>query len=309
MKFAFNQERLIRMLPVAVVVLMGVAILASVLIRSARPGVVVTYQNRPLDAWFYGARTNFFHERTRSAAQSAFAGVGADAFPFLLAKLESPGGSGVLYANLYQTLPAWAQLRLPYPVSADDTRVMALNHLRQLPSLPPYQVQSLANAVQRLRNPRVKLAGFQELRRYQTSPAFLPLCRAFLEDENPSVQLQGAIELGLSALGSDPKEPRVFPILLAAYEQKALRKALVDLRSYDFQQWPPGTPRKRPVAWPPGYRPYDPAEALKEQIEDALLRLRPYLTAEQKESFRQAERAVDTKTNLNRTATVPGGSR
>jgi hypothetical protein len=124
------------------------------------------------------------------------------------------------------------------------------------------------------------------LRNYQTDPAFLNLCRKLLNDENSGIQLQGAIYLGQSAIKSDPREPRLFPILVAAVGSNERRRPCIDLSSYCYQQQPPGS---GVLVSPPSSPPYimDPDEALRNEIQRALDRLKRYLTQEQKRQVDQ----------------------
>jgi hypothetical protein len=289
---AVTSERVRRAIPIAALVLVSIAILASLFVASTPAKNTITYKNIPLDAWFYGSRTNFFLERTMRAAQEAFDALGTNACPFLLAKLESARGNGPLYCKLYRILPVWAQSRLPHPISGDDIKAIALHYLRQMRVMSAEQVQALADCVPRLRNPRLRMSGFQAMRmKHQTHPAFLGLCRKLLNDEHPGIQLEAAVWLGKSALASDPAEPRLFPILINAFESKEKRKSKLDLSGYTYQQWPPGGSRPIPVKIHPSLRAYaiPPDQALKDSIEDALLRLKPYLTQEQKDHLRRVE--------------------
>jgi hypothetical protein len=295
---AVTPERVRRAIPIAALVLVSIAILASLFVASTPAKNTITYKNKPLDAWFYGSRTNFFLGQTMRAAQEAFDALGTNASPFLLAKLETAHGNGPLYAKLYRILPLWAQSKLPYPISGDDIKAMALHYLRQMRVMSSEQVQALADCVFRLRNPRLRMSGLQVMRmKHQAHPAFLKLCRKLMDDEHPGIQLEAAVWLGKSALASDPAEPRLFPILITALESKEKRKPNLDLSGYTYEQWPPGTSKPLPFLLPASPYVVPPDQALKDGIEDALLRLKPYLTQEQKDRLRRAERAQREQAN------------
>jgi len=288
---AFNRDRVRRAIPIAALALVTIAILATLFVSSSSAKSTITYKNKPLDAWFYGSRTNFFHETTRRAAQEAFDTLGTNACPFLLAKLRTAPGNGVLYFKLYRILPLWFQSRLPYPILSDDIRAITLQHLSQMHSISGEQVQALADCVLRFRNPRLRRWGFDVmLMKHQTHPAFLGLCRKLLNDEHPGMQLQAAIYLGQSGLASDPAEPRLFPILITALESKEKRQPSLDISGYTYQQWPPGTPKPFPFRFPPSVGVVPPDQALLSQITRALDQLERYLTLEQKDRLRRAER-------------------
>jgi hypothetical protein len=140
-----------------------------------------------------------------------------------------------------------------------------------------------------LGNPRVKMIGFNVmLMNYQTDPAFLKLCRTLLNDAHPGIRLKAAIYLAQSAIASDPGEPRLFPILLAALESSEQRKESLDLESYFYQQQPPGSPG--PSAFlgrPQGVA--DPDDMLRSEIMRSLDRLERYLSDEQKKRLKRAK--------------------
>jgi hypothetical protein len=281
-----------RVIPVAALALVSIAILAALFVSSFPATSTVTYKNKPLDAWFYGSRTNFFHETTRQAAQQAFDAVGTNAYPFLLTKLRMARGNGFLYCKLYRILPLWFQSRLPYAISGDDIKSIALHHFDQMRSVPGEQVQALADCVPRFRNPRLRMRGFfVMLMKHQTHPAFLGLCRKLLNDDHPGIQLRAAIYLGQSGLMSDPAEPGLFPILISALENKEKRQPALDISGYTYQQWPPGNPGPVPFRLPPGVGVVPPDQALVSDITRALDRLERYLTQEQKDRLRRAEQA------------------
>jgi hypothetical protein len=272
----------------------SIALLASLFVASSPAKSTITYKNKPLDAWFYGSRTNFFHETTRRAAQEAFDALGTNACPFLLAKLRTARGNGVLYFKLYRILPLWFRSRLSSPVLSDDIKAITLQHLSQMHSMSNEQVQALADCVSCFRNPRLRMSGFHvTLMKHQAHPAFLGLCRKLLNDEHPGIQLQAAIYLGQSGLASNPAEPSLFPILITALENKKKRQPSLEISSYTYQQWPPGTPRPLPFPFPPfaGFVQPDQDQGLKDRITRALDQLERYLTQEQKDRLRRAERA------------------
>ncbi len=247
----------------------------------------------PLDAWFYGSNTTFFQASTRASAESAIRGLGTNSFPFLLSVMKDNRGCGALYFKAYPLAPKWLQARLPSPIAKDDIRAMALQEVLQVRGLDPAQVQLLADRVAAFRNPRLRMSGFNLMvLKYQTDPAFLKLCRRFMDDPIPSLRLEAAIYLANSAVQSDPGDPRLFPILLAGLSDKDQRLAVADLRMYAWQRQPPGTPSASAAAayrvrWTGG--PENTGEGiLQHEIKRALYRLERYLTPDQKTQFRQA---------------------
>lgn len=265
----------------------------------------MTYKNKPLETWFYGSRTNFFHEKTRAAAQEAFDSCGTNAVPFLLSKLNTAQGNGSLYFSLHRSLPDWVQSKLPYPISGDDIKAIALDHIRKMSFRSGEQVQALANCVPGLRNPRLRMMGLYVMgMKHQTHPAFLALCRNLLNDPHPGIQLEAAISLADSANASDGAEPRLFPILLAALESKEKRNADLDVLIYQYLQQPPGgsgtpnpfagSPRSPLLHFPP------PDQTLKRRIETALERLKPHLTQAEKDSLGKAKQFADEQAQESR---------
>jgi hypothetical protein len=124
--------------------------------RRAKEAVVL-YQGKPLEAWFFGSRTNFFSSNTRAEAIQA---LGTNAFPFLLTKIKDPEGSTALYAKAYESMPGWFKSRFLYPISNDDTRAIALGGVRQIcDQLSPEQVRTLADCVPNLRNARLRMSA------------------------------------------------------------------------------------------------------------------------------------------------------
>jgi hypothetical protein len=273
---------------------LSAVILATLLLASSRPPQTLTYKNKPLEAWFHGSRTNFYSERTRQAAQEAIDSFGMNAFPFLLAKLKTAQGNGLVYFKVYRALPPWVQSRLPYPISGDDIKAMALDHIYKMRSMSREQVQAFAECVPSLRNPRLRMRGFEYmLMKHQTHPAFLELCRKLLNDQHPGIQLKAAIYLGQSGLAADPREPRLFPMLVAALDDKEKRKASVDLSEYWYQQQPPGSaPTPRLAGLPQSPFVVPPDQALVHEISTALERLRHYLTQAEKDRLNRATRTA-----------------
>jgi len=260
----------------------------------------LTYKGKPLDAWFYGTRTNFFLERTRKAAQEAFDSFGMNAFPFLLEKVKTARGNSPAYFRAYRALPPWAQSTIFYPISGDDIRSIALGHIHGLPGISDDQVRTFAECVPGLPDPRLRLQAFEYmLMRHQPHPAFLELCRKLMNDEQPGIQLPAAIYLGQSGLTADPRDPRLFPMLVAALEDKEKRKATLDLRGYYYQQQPPGSgPPASLARFPDPAFVVSPDEPLKGEIETALERLRRYLTRPEKDRLDRARQAARGKSAL-----------
>ena len=178
------------------------------------------------------------------------------------------------------------QRRLRYPILDDDIKAITLGHIRDMRPVPEPKIQSLAECFPKLRNPRLRFIAFGILR--HSHPDFLKLCRKLLDDEHLGIRLEAAIALAENGLVSDPGEPRLFPILLAALESKKERDACVEIASYTYRQQPPGSPRPFPL--PPGFpvSPVTPEQYLRTRIEAALYRLERHLPQEQKDRFRQA---------------------
>jgi hypothetical protein len=273
--------------------LLSMAIFAGLILVSGPSKTTVTYKNKPLKAWFYGAGTNFFNEKTRQATQEAIDAVGTNACPFLFANLKGKRGNGALYFKLYQALPVRLRTALPYPISGDDIQVITLRHIRQMQNFPKQQIQALADCVPSFHNPRVRLVAFNVVRaKYETDPAFSPLCRKLLDDEHPGIRLEAAICLGESGIVADPREPRLFPILLAALESKKERELSLEMRDYWYQQQPPGEPSRIRTAFPwfipPQQKPEE--EYLRERVLRAMYRLEPHMSQKQKDRLRQVIR-------------------
>jgi len=209
----------------------------------------------------------------------------------LLSKLDQKQGNSALYFKIYPVLPAQVRSKLPYPISGDDIKALTLDHIRQTRRLSKDQVQTLADRVVRLRNPRLRMMGFRIiLMKFQTDPAFLKLCRRLLHETHPGIRLEAAISLAESAIASDPGEPALAGILLSALESKEMRAPDLDLVWYRYGQQPPGgSGRFALPPTPPGFpRPPDPDDALRSMIITALDRLEPYLSQSQKDRFKKA---------------------
>jgi hypothetical protein len=273
--------------------LVSAVILVALFVAATPAKSTVTYKNQPLEAWFYGSRTNFFSFNNIVAAQEAFDATGTNAGAFLLLKLKTARGNNPLYCRLYRILPVWVQSRLPYAISGDDIRAMALDHLRQMTIISKEQVQALADCIPTLHNPRLRMSGFWLMQmKHQTNPAFLGLCRKLLNDEHPGIQLEAAVSLGQSALASDPGEPRLFPILIAGLESSEMRKASADLNGYQYRQQPPGGTGGPYSRLSPLVQYQSREDWLRDEILRALYRLERYLTPEQKERLRRAEQTA-----------------
>lgn len=268
-------------------VFVGAAIVGVLFFLSVSSKQTITYKDKSLDAWFHGSRRDFFTERTRQAAQDAIDSVGTNGFPFLLSKLKESRGNVALYFKLYRAMPAWLQMKLPYPISGDDIKAIALmDHLPKLRDITSEQVQSVADCVPDFANPRLRMAGFGfMLQKHQVDPVFLKLCRKLLNDSNPGIQLRGAIYLAQSALTSDPGDARLFPVLLTAMESKAQRKLSLDLSNYMYRQQPPGSGSPPN----PGLPHFDPDAGLLIEIRRAMDRLEPYLSEEQRKLLKKTE--------------------
>ncbi len=251
----------------------------------------VNFKGKTLELWFYGTRNDFFKTRTREAAQGAIDALGTNALPFLFARLDEKRGNGFVYYKFYQAMLPFMRRKLPYPISGDDVKAIALQHIGQMRSLPGDQVQALAERVPKLRNPRLRMMAFNfVLMKYQADPAFLGYCRRLLDDKHAGLQLQGAIYLGQSALRADPGEPKVFPILIAALESKERRKLAIDLQAYTYQQQPAGGTLGPGAGLPAQFR-SDPDPPLRSEIMRALDRLEQWLKPEQKKLLDQIRQA------------------
>lgn len=280
-----------RALPI--VSLLGMAIFAGLILATLPSRTAVTYKDKSLNAWFYGAGTNFFQETTRLAARKAIDALGTNACPFLIANLKAKRGNGALYFKLYRALSARLRTELPYPISGDDIQMITLHHIRQMQSFPKQQIQTLADCIPGLHNPRVRFMGFTDMRmKYETDPAFAPLCRKLLDDEHPGIRLEAAISLAESGIVADPREPRLFPILLSALESKKEREWSLDVSGYWFQQQPPGGSGRFTNRFPALVRqPQEPEEeTVRKRVLAAMDRLERHMSQEQKDRFHQAIR-------------------
>jgi len=273
--------------------LLGAAIFIGLVLVSVPPRTTIAYKGKPLTAWFYGARTNFFNQPTRQAAQDAIDALGTNACPFLLANLKERRGNGALYCRLYRALPARLRTVLPYAISGDDIKKITLDHIEKMGSFPKQQFQPLADCVLSFGNPRLRLVGYNVLRvKYETDPAFSQVCRQLLNDAHPGMRLEAAIWLADSAIIADPHEPRLFPILITALESKKERELSLEISGYYNQQQPPGAPGRVIMALLASLPKGQPSEEqnLRRRILTAMYRLERYLSPEQKDRFRQAIR-------------------
>jgi hypothetical protein len=162
---------------------------------------------------------------------------------------------GILLAGL---------LVLPYPISATEIRMAALEYLTlDMRGMSEEQMQELVDAVRRLPNPRLRMQGVTLLSMHdQPDPAFQELVRKLLSDAHPIIQLEAAIWVAESAIVGDPREPTVFPILVEALESKHVRASWL------------------------AFEPYIQDHELRIRIEHALIRLEPYLTQDQRDRLR-----------------------
>jgi hypothetical protein len=271
------------------IVLASLPFFLSSFAEASRSPRAPTYKGEPVQVWFYGRRKGFFLESTRRSAQNAINDLGTNAFPFLLSILKAERGNGLLYFKLYRVLPGILQAKLPYPLSGDDIKAVTLGHIGQMRPLATEEVRSLAACIPSLGNPRLRMQGFYVmLSKYQTQPCFFEMCRQLLSDKHPGLQLEAAIYLAQSAIQADPEEPRLFPILMAAIQNKEQRKLALDIRGYRYQQQPPGGSG----GWGgglPGLK-TDQDEPLRAEIMRALYRLERYLTPAQKDELRSLSR-------------------
>ena len=262
------------------------AVVIKVFISKTPTSKPLLYQGKSIEAWFYGSRTNFFREDTTKAAQKAFDSLGTNAFPFLLGNLKDNRGDGTLYFKAFHALPSWVQVRLYYPILSDDIRAFTWNYLRKMPRLAREQINELVDCVPSLVNPRVRMSGFNFMRsHYETDPAFSNLCRELLDDADSGIRLEGAISLAESSIVSDPREPRLFPILIDGLQSKETRKGCLDISGYRFQQIPPGGTGNVMGIYP-GLPDQD--QYLRTRIETALYRLKAHLPQDQKDRFTKA---------------------
>lgn len=225
--------------------LCAAVILLGYRLTSRPQRTAVTYQGRSLEYWFYGGRTNFFMERTRKQTQQAVSALGTNAFPFLVANLNRPVGSANLYFRFYQASPGWIQTRLRYPILDDDIKAITLGHIRDMRPVPEPVIQSLAECFPTLKNPRLRFIAFGISR--HSHPDFLKLCRKLLDDAHPGIRLEAAIALAENGLVSDPGEPRLFPILLAALKSKTERDACLEIASYILPTTAAGKSQTTPI--------------------------------------------------------------
>lgn len=256
----------------------------------------VTYEGKSLERWFYAGRTNFLAEDKERKALIAFRAVGTNAFAFLLSNLRERRGNSLTYFKLYRILPRWAQKRLPYPISEDDIRAISITYLFKVQDVPGAEYGSLGDCIPKFSSPRLKhfALGYFMVDR-QGDPAFLPLCRKLLNDDNSAIRLEAAICVAGSESKSDLSDSRLFPILIEGLQNRALRDAHQDLCSYAFGQ-PPGGSGMRRVPFMASTMP-DQDEAMQRGIIRALERrwFRGYLTPEQKELVKRLEEEREAK--------------
>ena len=245
------------------------------------------YKGKPFEAWFYASKTNFFQQDTRAAAQEAHNALGTNAFPFLLGNLIQNRGSGVLYIKAYRSLPARVQSWLPFPILSDDIRSVTWRLIWNMPVLATEQADALTHCLPNLANPHLRMDGLLALHNnYRTEPSFASMCRNLLNDASPGIRLQAALFLTESATLSDPREPRLFPILIDGLENKGTRASNREVSSYGYQQLPPGGSRNLTLLASPSDPDQD--EAFRKWILRSLQRLKPYLTQEQKNRLSKA---------------------
>jgi hypothetical protein len=100
-----------------------------------RSGLV--YKDKPIEAWFYGDRTDFFTKDTEDTAKEAIRALGTNAFPFLLSTLEKNQGVPIVYFKFYRAMPHRLQTHLLYPIVSDDIRDVALFLMLEIRRLSP----------------------------------------------------------------------------------------------------------------------------------------------------------------------------
>ena len=255
--------------------------------RSRSSGVI--YEGKSLERWFYGGRTNFLAEDKERLI--AFRAVGTNAFAFMLSNLRERRGNGLMYFKLYRRLPRWTQRRLPYPISEDDIKAISITYLFKLKDVPGADFGPVSDCITKFKSPRLRHFGLGYfLLDNRGDPAFLPLCRKLLNDDNSTIRLEAAICVADSESKSDLTDPRLFPILIEGLQSKALRDANLDLCSYAFGQLPGGSGmvRRFPSV---GTTMPDQDEAMQQRIIRSLERpwFRGYLTTEQKELIKRLE--------------------
>src|SRR5438874_1637134 len=87
-----NQSK--RAVAASVLLVLVAAALISTIWPKAPASKSLLYKGKPLESWFYGARSNFFLEVTQESAQQALNALGTNSFPFLLSNLRGNTGDG-----------------------------------------------------------------------------------------------------------------------------------------------------------------------------------------------------------------------
>jgi hypothetical protein len=249
----------------------------------------VTYEGKSLEQWFYRGRTNFLTDDKERI--NALKAMGTNTFAFLLSNLRERRGNSLVYFKLYRMLPRLTQRRLPYPISEDDIRAISINYLFKLQDLPGAEFGSVAECTPNFGSPRLRLFSLGHfIVERQGDPAFLPLCRKLLNDNNSAVRLDAALCVANSESKSDLTDPRLFPILIDGLQNKALRDADLDLRMYTFGQPPGGSGMRRFPSMPSNMP--DEDKFTQKRIIRALegIWFRGYLTSEQKEVIKRLEK-------------------
>jgi hypothetical protein len=255
--------------------------------------VSLTYKGQPPEAWFYANRTGFFSESARKSRQKAIDELGTNAFPSLLSVLTEERGSGTIYFRVHRSLPRFAQSKLPYALLGDDIKLVALDHLGQMRSLTSEHVRSLAQCIPQIENPRVRMQALGlVLRKHQSNPVCLELCRELLNDPHPGIQLEAAIHLAQYGLQADPDEPRLFPLLMGAMDSKQRRQEAINIQSYTFREVPPGGTGNPFTNFPPALARLvvDHDLMLRREIMRGLDRLQRHLSIAQQEQINELHR-------------------
>jgi len=281
--------RVKRLILMGCIVAFTAAVGFSIIYSPASHRSGVTYEGKSLEQWFYAGRTNFLAEDKQRV--NTFKTVGTNAFAFLISNLRERRGNSLVYFKLYRMLPRWTQRRLPYPISEDYIRAISINYLFQLKDVPGAEYGSLGECITKFSSPRLRFFGFGHFMvDRQGDAAFLPLCRKLLNDDNSAIRLEAAICVAGSESKSDLTDSRLFPILIDGLQNKALRDANLDLRTYYFGQ-PPGSSGMRRFPWMASNMP-DQGMFLQQRIIRALngIWFRGYLTSEQKEVIKRLEK-------------------
>lgn len=247
----------------------------------------VTYKGKSVSRWFYGKRSDFFTQSQMDEANRAFKALGTNALPFLfsnLSKHESPFGS--LYFSLYRFLPRPIQPLIPYPISVDDIQSITLEHLRKMGPMPREWYTALAGQVPRLPNPGVRVVGLHVLYG-STYPIrdqrlITNLCRDLLQDGHFGIRLEAARKLA----ELEPSDTSGLSVLLEALEDSRTLKEALSIYHYTFQQPPGGSAKAVPVV--PTRRFPDQLRMWQSTVVDAVERLEPHLSLEQKRKVLQS---------------------